>query len=152
MKSIFHKKNKKGLEFKLALFAIVAMSMMIIAIGIIVNDWNNKYDSGLTYDLGNLDKLDEMSSQAKVQKGNISSGSSSAVSGTDFEGTSIRASFGILNTIFTPLRVVFGDGGMLDSITERFGLPDYVRQGLVTIMVFAIVFALIMVFFGRRKV
>ena len=30
--------------------------------------------------------------------------------------------------------------------------PDYIRQGLVTIMVMAITFALITIFFGRRKI
>jgi len=146
-------KDKKGLEIKNAFFAVIAISMVIIAVGIIITDWNNEYSSGLTYDLGDdFNKLDSMSGEAESQRGNISVSSSSSTEGTDFEGTSIRATFGILNTIYTPFKVVFGNNGMLDAITERFGLPDYIRQGFVTIMVMALTFALITIFFGRRKI
>ena len=144
-------KDKRGVELKLALYALVAISMVILATGVIVNDWNTKYSSGLTYDLGDYEKLDEMSTTASSQKGNISV-KSSAQDESNFEGTSIRGVFSILNTIYTPFKVVFGNGGMLDTVTERFGIPDYFRQGVVTIMFFGITFALITIFFGRRKV
>lgn len=146
-------KNKKGLQLKSAFYSVVAISMLIIAIGVIINDWNSIYDSGLTYDLGSdYDKLDSISGDASSHKGNLSVKSSSTTESEDFEGTSIRAAFGVLNTIYTPFQVIFGNNGMLDAITERFGLPDYIRQGFVTIMVVAITFALITIFFGRRKV
>lgn len=140
------------MEIKNALFAIVAMSMIIIAVGVIVSDWNEQYNSGLTYDLeGDYNKLSTISGTAEEQEGRIAVSSSSSSESGDFEGTSIRAAFGILNTIFTPFQIVFGNNGMLDAVTERFGIPDYIRQGLVTIMVFAVIFALITIFFGRRK-
>lgn len=146
-------KDKRGLQFKNAFFAVVAMSMIIIAIGVIIGDWNEIYDSGLTYDLeSDYSKISGMSGEAEAQRGNISVSSASSPEAGDFEGTSIRAVFGILNTIYTPFKVVFGNDGMLDAVTERFGMPDYIRQGLVTIMVFAVTFALIMIFFGRRKI
>jgi len=139
--------NKKGLVFRDAFFAIIVASMAIIAIGIWVNDWNTQYSSGLTYDLGEYSELESMSGQASAQKGNVSVKSSFATE--DFEGTSIRGVFGVLNNIYTPFRVVFGDGGMIDSVTERWGLPDYVRQGFITMMIIAITFALVAIFFRK---
>ena len=140
--------NKKGLVFRDAFFAIIIASMAFIAIGVWVEDWDEKYDSGLTYDLDEYDKLSEMSGTAKGQQGNISVEGSFDVA--DFEGTSIKGVFRILNNIYEPFRIVFGDDGMIDSITERWGLPDYVRQGLVTLMILAITFALIAILFRRQ--
>jgi len=146
-------KDKRGLELKKAFFSLVAISMVIIAIGVIIGDWNSHYDSGLTYDLeSDYNKMSGISGEAEAQRGNISASSASSPESGDFEGTSIRAVFGILNTIYTPFKVVFGNNGMLDAVTERFGLPDYIRQGFVSIMVFAVTFALITIFFGRRKI
>lgn len=145
--------NKKGLQIQSGLFAIVAVSMMVIAAGVIIADWNIIYDSGLTYDLGtDYSKLSEVSGTAESQRGSMSTGDISVSESGDFTGTSIRAAFGVLNTIYTSFNVVFGNNGMLDSITERFGLPDYIRQGIVTLMILAITFALIMIFFGRRNI
>ena len=144
------KMNKKGLVFQNAFFAIIIASLAIIAVGVWVNDWNTTYSSGLTYDLGDYDKLDSMSNEASSQQGNVSVKSSYATgSGTDFEGTSLRGVFGVLNNIFTPFRVVFGEGGMIDSVTDRWGLPDYIRQGFVTLIIIAITFALVAIFFRK---
>lgn len=137
--------NKKGLQFKSAFFAIIALSMIVIATGIIIDDWNTEYDSGLTYDLAEYSELDSLSSEANRQQGNISVKSS--VEGEDFEGTTLRAVFGILNNIYKPFKIIFGEGGMLDSVTDRFGIPNYVRQGLVTMMILAITFAIIAILF-----
>jgi len=139
--------NKKGLVFRDAFFAIIIASMAFIAIGVWIEDWDEKYDSGLTYDLDEYNKLDDMSGTAKGQQGNISVEGSFDVA--DFEGTSIKGVFRILNNIYKPFRIVFGDNGMIDSITERWGLPDYIRQGLVTIMILAITFALIAILFRK---
>lgn len=137
--------NKKGLEFKLAFFALIAMSMVIIAVGVWIGEWNETYNAGLLYDLQDFDQLDSVSDEAGSQRTDINV--KSTVTGEDFEGTSIRGVFGILNNIYQPFRVVFGDNGMLDKVTERFGLPDYIRQGIVTMMIIAITFALVAVFF-----
>ena len=145
-------KNKNGLSFKLAFFALIAFSILIIAVGTWINEWNEDYSSGLTYDLGGLDKLDEVSEEAESQQSGISIKSTNT--GEEFEGTSIRGVFGVLNNIFQPFRVVFGDGGMLDNVTERFGIPDYLRQALVAMMVIGITFTLVGIFFrlNRRNV
>ena len=141
--------NKKGLQFKSAFFSIIAIGLVIIATGVIVNDWNTTYNSGLTYDLGDYNKLDDMSTESQSQKEGVTVKSSNT--GEQFEDTSIRGVFGILNNIYQPFRVVFGDGGMLDSVTERLGLPNYIRQGLVTMMIMAITFALVMIFFRLSR-
>ena len=141
--------NKKGLQFKSAFFSIVAVSLIIIAVGIVVGDWNTTYDSGLTYDLNDLNKLDEVSTEAQTQKEGVTVKSSNT--GEQFEDTSIRGVFGILNNIYEPFRVVFGDNGMLDSVTEKFGLPDYIRQAIVTMMIMAITFALVAIFFRLTR-
>jgi len=144
-------KNKKGLVFKNALFALIIISMAIIAIGYWVGEWNTKYDSGLTYDLGDYDKMDTLSSYATSSKGNISTQSSfDSTSGQDFEGTSIRGSFSIVNNIFEPFNVLFGKGGMLSSIQDRWNIPSYIMIALISLMVLAIVFALIALFFRKQ--
>ena len=141
--------NKKGLQFKSAFFSIIAVSLIIIAVGIVVGDWNTTYDSGLTYDLNDLNKLDEVSTEAQTQKEGVTVKSSNT--GEQFEDTSIRGVFGILNNIYEPFRVVFGDNGMLDSVTEKFGLPDYIRQAIVTMIIMAITFALVAIFFRLTR-
>jgi len=142
-------KDKRGLEFKGALFALIAMSMMIIAVGVWVNDWNTKYDSGLTYDLGDYERLDEMSSYASGTKEDVSVKGTVDTASGDFEGTSLRGAFSIINNIFTPFTVVFGEGGLLSQIQERWGIPNYIIIGVTSMMVLAIIFAIIALFFRR---
>lgn len=142
-------KNKRGVQFKAALFALVAVSMAIYAVGVWISDWNTQYDSGLTYDLGEYQKLDELSSYASSSKGNISVRSSFDTGSSDFEGTSLRGAFGIINNIFTPFNIVLGSGGLIDSIEDRFGIPNYITIGIVTLMVLSIIFALVALFFRK---
>lgn len=146
-------KNKKGLEFKSLFFSIVALSVVIIAVGVWVDDWNTIYDSGLSAGdvdtFGEYDYLDKMSGEASRTEGNISVKSSTQ--GEDFEGTTLRAVYGFLNNVFKPIRVIFGNNGMIDSVTDRFGIPDYWRQAGVTFIVFAIFFSLIAVLFRLTR-
>ncbi len=146
---MINKMNKKGLEFKSAFFALIALGLVITAVGVIVNGWNQDYNSGLVYDLDEFNQMDSVSSEADSQQQGVNI--KSANSGIDFEGTSIRGVFGILNNIYAPFRIVFGDNGMLDSLTERFGMPDYIRQGIVTMMVIAITFTLVAIFFRLSR-
>jgi hypothetical protein len=133
------------MELKKAFFAIIAVSMVTIAIGITVNEWNADYGSGLTSDLTAYNKLGNISDTAGTQQGNINPQSGEASS--DFETETFRGGYGIITSIFSPLRVVFGDGGMIDSVTERFGIPDYVRQGIVSMMIIAITFTIVAIVF-----
>ncbi len=144
--------NKKGFVFRDGFIAIIVVSVVIIAAGVWVNDWNSQYSSGLTYDLQSFDNLDSMSDEATSQEGNLSVKSSfdAGTGATNFEGTSLRGVFSVLNNIFTPFRVVFGSGGMLDSVSERWGLPDYIRQAVIAIMLFFLIFALIAILFRKQ--
>ncbi len=133
------------MEFKKLMFAIIAVSMMVIAVGVIVDSWGDYYGSGVTSDLEELNVLDEISSTAESQKGTISPQSGEASS--DFETGMFRGGYGIITSIFSPLRVVFGEDGMIDQVVERFGLPDYVYNGWVAFFIFAIIFTIIAIIF-----
>lgn len=141
--------NKKGLSFKLAFFALIAISLIVIALGTWISEWNSDYGSGLVYDLGEYDRLDDVSTEAKSQQSGVTVKSTST--NEEFESTSIRGVFGILNNIYQPFRIVFGDGGMIDSVTERFGIPDAYRRGIVTLMIISITFALVAIFFRLNR-
>lgn len=140
-------KNKNGLVFKNALFALVAISMAIIAIGIWIDDWNTQYNSGLTYDLGNYSKLDEMSTYASSSQGNLSTKTS--LDTGDFEGTTLKGVYAILNNFFTPFDVVFGNGGLLYSIQDRWKIPSYITITIITLFTMAIILAIIAILTKR---
>lgn len=143
---IKHKKmNKKGLQFKSAFFALTALSLIILSMGNWITQWNGDYNSGLLYDLDDYDKSTELKEISQSQSDNI--GVKSSTQGEDFEGTSIRGVFGILNNIENSFLMVFGKDGMLDSVGERFNIPNYVLFALVTFMIFGITFALVRIFF-----
>ena len=140
--------NKKGLQLKSAFFAIIVLSLMIIAVGEIIGSWGDQYDSGITYDLEeDFNKLDEVSGEATSAKDTFSSDDPDAGSG-DFESKTFRAGYGFLGRIFKPFVVVFN---MLDSVNERFGLPNYVIQAIISMMIFAIVMTIIAIVFRRDK-
>jgi len=145
--------DRRGLEFRSAFFALIAMSTVIIAAGVIVGNWSADYNSGVTYGLGEYNNLNEIAGTAEDQRGDISV-KSPTPRDTDFEGTSLRGVFGLLNNIYSSFNLVFGDNGMIDSVTSRFGIPNYLSIALITIMVMAITFALIAIFFklNRRAV
>jgi len=138
-------KDKRGLEFKSAYFAVVVVSMLVIAVGVMISEWNEDYSSGITYDLGEYNRLNDTTSTASEYEGNISVRSSTE--GENFEGTALRAVFGFLNNIFKPFRIVFGQDGMIASITERVGAPSWLRQGIINLMIFSVLFTLVAIFF-----
>lgn len=143
--------NKKGVQIKSGFFAVIAVSMFVIAIGIIVGGWNTAYGSGIESDLGAFNKLDNVSSDVNIQKGRLSPNDPEP-SG-DPESNTFRGVYGILTNIYQSFDLVFGNEGMLDSVTTRLGIPDYVRQGLIALMVAALTFALIAIIFrlGRSS-
>ena len=140
--------DKRGLVFKNAFFALIVVGVAFVALGLWIDEWNTDYSSGLTVDFEDFDTLDEVSQEAIGQEGNISI-KSSFTEGADFEGTSLRGVFAVLNDLYRPFRVIFGEGGMLDSLTDRWGMPDYIRQALVAMMIMAITFAIIAIFFRK---
>jgi len=143
------KMNKKGLELKGAFYAVIVIGLVITAVGVVVNDWNIKYNAGLTYDLQEYDKSGQISDEAGVQQGKLTPDDPDP--GTDSEASTFRGVYGIISNIYSPFRTVFGDGGMLDSATERFGLPDYFRQALVTMMIIAFTTAIIAIIFRLSR-
>ena len=137
--------NKRGLVFRNAFYAIVIVGMLIYAAGGIITEWSGDYDSGIVYDLNDLDKSGEMSNIVQDNQGSITPQSSE--SGTDAESSTFKAVFGIITNIFKPFRLVFGDGGMIDSIGERFNIENYYLSIIVTMMGAAVIFAIIAVIF-----
>lgn len=144
-------KDRRGVNIKLAFFALIAVSVIILASGTIIDDWNDEYNSGLTYDLDEeYDQLDNVANTAKDQRSDLSV-KSSAQDTNDFEGTSIRGAFGILSTIHDSFDAVFGDGGMIEAIEKRWKMPPYIRLAIITAMSTALLFTVISIIFGRRK-
>lgn len=139
--------DKKGLVFKNAFFALIALSLVVVATGSWINEWSGDYDSELNYDLSEYNKLDDLSSEAQSQREAISIKSASSDDSINFEGTAIRGVFGMLNNIYQAFRLVFGNGGMIDSIGERFYVPDYIPLGIITMMIITITFTLAAIFF-----
>lgn len=143
--------NKKGLEFRAAFFSIIVVSMVIIATGIILNGWGLQYGSGVTYDLGEYNYMSNMSNEANSQQGKLNP--DIATPDDNFESSTYRGVYRIIINIYAPFKIVFGNNGMIDSITKRFKLPDYVRWGITTMMVMAITFTLVAIIFrmtGRK--
>jgi hypothetical protein len=139
--------NKRGLQIKTSLFAIVSFSIIIIAIGVIGSEWSNNYGSGLNYDLSEYQALNELSEESQLQRGKITPNDPEPGSG-DFEGKIFRGGYGILGSIFQPFNSVFN---MLESIEDRFGLPSYIVEGILTMIFFGIIFALISVIFRLSR-
>lgn len=141
--------NKKGASLKMAFFALIAFSVVIIAIGQNLAFWDSNYGTGMTSDLGEFNKLDDVSSVAQDQKGSVSPGDDDP--GDDPEASTFKSVFGILTNIFTPFKVVFGQGGMLDSLQERLGIPDYIIQAIATMMIISLTFTIIAIIFRLGK-
>ena len=134
------------MEFKLTMFAVIVFSMIIVAAGIIISEQGSRYGSAVTSDLGeDFNKINEISSTAESQKGNINPQSGEASS--DYEAETFRGGYGIITSIFAPLRVVFGSGGMIQAVGERFGIPTYVILTLTTMMIIAITFGIVAIVF-----
>ncbi len=140
------------MEISKAFYSIIVFSMIMAAAGLIITEWSIDYNSGVTSDLGELNKISLASTEAKSIQGKISPQTGEASS--DFETDTFRAGYGILTSIFSPFRIVFGEDGMIDSVVERFGLPDYLWNGIIAMILFAIIFTIIAIIFrlGRTNV
>jgi len=147
---MINKKDKQGLQFKSALFAFVIVGVIIFGVGTWIDQWNQDYSSNITYDLRKYDKSNEMYSYSSTSKLNLAPQSSfDSGEGTDFEGTSLRGAFGIINKIFLPFNFLTGTGGLLDSVEDQFGIPEYITQAVTTLILFAVIFSIIALFFRK---
>lgn len=141
--------NKKGLEFKAALFAIVAISMAVLAYATIIDQQAAKYGTSAVSEVGGFDKLDEISGTAKGYESSLTP--EDPEPGGDAETGTFRGVYGIITGLFGAFNVVTGEGGMIDSVTTQFGLPIYIRRGIVTLMSIAIAFSLVAVIFRLAR-
>ena len=145
------KMNKKGVELKSAFFAMVAISMFIIASSVIIQEWDEN-DAGVIYDSGlgsqidlqeDYDSLEEFSNEAEGQRTAVSPQDPDPTT-ADIEGRLLRSVFGIITNIFKPLNIAFS---MISSISERFGIPNYVIIGLTSIMFFGLIWTIVAIIF-----
>ena len=139
------KMNKKGLELKQGLFSIIAVSLAVIATGTIITSWDDKYNSGVSSDLDVFNKLNETSDFAGSSRGRISPNDPDP--SEDAEANTYRGVYGILTNIFTSFDTVMGNDGMINEVTNRYGIPDYIRQGIIAMILLGITFALIAIIF-----
>jgi len=143
------KMNKKAMQFKNAFFSLIIVSMAVIAIGVIISSWSGQYNSDISSDFGVFDVSDTLSNQTLEHKGKLGSGDPDP--GEDSETSTYRGVYGIMANIYTTFNLAFGEEGMIDTITKRYGLPDYIRQGIVTFIMAGIAFSLIAVVFRLTR-
>lgn len=141
--------NKKGLEFKSTLFSIVAISLMVIAFGVIINQQESFYDSNATSELEAYNKLDEISDTSGSYRNRLTESDSDP--GQDAEANTFRGVYGILAGIFGSFDIILGSDGILDNLVTQFGLPSYVRQGLISFLLISIAFSLIAIIFRLSR-
>lgn len=139
------------MEFKSTIWAVVIFSMIIIAVGVIVDERGTQYSSNVTSDLGgDFNKLDAVATDTETQQGSINPQSGEASS--SYEDETFRGGYGIITNIFSPLRVVFGSEGILQSAAERWGIPNYILQGFITMFIVAIIFGIVAIVFRLGRV
>jgi len=137
------------MNFKNAIFAIIITGLIIATATIILGGWASQYNSGITSDLDEYNQIGELSDTATEHQGKINPQSGEASS--DFETDTFRGVYGIITNIFAPFRIVFGSGGMIDSLAERFGIPEIYIQVIITMMVFAIIFGIVAIIFRLSR-
>ena len=142
--------NKKGLSFKNALFAMVAVSMMVLAYATIIDQQADKYGTSAQSELAAFNKLEEVSGTVAGYESSLTP--EDPEPGESAEATTFRGVYSIITGIFGAFNVVVGEGGMIDSVVTQMGLPAYVRQGIVTLMFAAIAFSLVAIIFRLGRV
>ena len=140
------------MEFRASFFAMIIVSMMVVALGVIINDWGIEYGSGITSEtlgLSSYDKIGEISSYtSKYQYQNGSINPQSGEASSTAEDITYRGAYGIITGIFKPLRIAYA---MLDSIFELFSLPDYIKYAIITMMISAAIFTIVAIIFRQLR-
>ena len=146
MSKIYRKSwNRKGLQFRNSFFAIIIIGMVVVAFGTIIGEWNTYYNAGLTYDLGSFDRGSEVSKTVAGYEAAVTP--KSPETGLDFQSNTLQAVYGVITNLISPFRIVFGQGGMLDSIATLVHIPSEYIRPIVTMMILAIVFAVLAIIF-----
>lgn len=143
------KMNKRGVDLKHAFFSVIVVSAVIISFTIWLGGWEVKYGTDIDADLDEFDRLESVSGDIQSQTGRLSADDPDP--GQDAEASTFRGVYGILTNIFEPFNVVFGEDGMLQSVQDRYGLPSYLREMVVAMMLVAITFTLIAIIFRLGK-
>lgn len=139
--------NKRGLQLKSAFFAAIVVGIIVTSTGIIVGEWDDKYNSGLNYDLGEYSDIDTYSDEAQEHKERLTPQTDDPGTG-DFEGKILSGGYGVIGKIFSPFETIFN---MLESIEDRFGLPSFLIEGILAMVFFAFIFAIIAVLFRLSR-
>ena len=145
----FQGMNKRGADLKSAFFSVISFSLIVISIMLLTNGLNSHYRTNDDINISQYERLDDISSTATQQQGRISPDDPDP--GQDAESSTFRAVFGILTNVFAPFNTVFGSDGILEVVRERFGLPAYVVQGIVAMMIISLIFTLIFIIFRLGK-
>jgi len=142
--------NKKGFSITNSFYAIIVAGIIITSIGIIISVMGDFYGSDVTYDLEQYGRNDNVSDTVSQYEDRLAPDNVNP--GQDFEATTFTGSFGIINTLFSAFRVVFGSGGMLATIAINFGIPMFITQGIVAMILVGITFAIVAIIFrlGRQ--
>lgn len=142
------KLNKKGL-FKEGLFAIVAISVLVMAFATIIDQQAERYGTTVISEVGGLNKLDEVSGTAEVYESSLTP--EDPEPGEDAETGTFRGVYGMITGYFGAVDIVTGDGGMIESVTTQTGTPVYVRQAVITLFFIAIAMGLVAVIFRLSR-
>jgi len=145
--------NKKGVSLSSSLLSIVGISILVIAVGVALAGWDTAYSSDISSDLEEFNKLNELSDYTKTTKSDL--GSSTPQPEENTETSTFRSSFGVIANIFSAFDIVLGENGMIDNVTDKYGIPNYIRQGIITIIAIVLIFSFIAVIFrqiGRTRV
>ena len=86
--------NKKGIRFKFGMFAIIAISVMVLAFGTIIDEQADKYGTAAVSEITDFDKLDEVSSTARGYEGSLTP--EDPEPGEDAETGTFRGVYGII--------------------------------------------------------
>ena len=142
-KRMYSMMNKKGLQIGNAFAAVVVVSFIIIAMGVIIGEWNTFYGSGLPVSsLDKYNKLTEMEGISASYKGNLTTNSPDL--GSNFDSNTLKLAYGIITNIFVPFDVTFA---LFSSVANEFNIPDYIVITMFTLMIFAFIFSLIALIF-----
>ena len=138
-------RDKRGVQLQSAFFAILVFSAVIISTGVIVNEWSDKYSTGVTSDLEKYNTLDSVYGDIQSQKGKVTPNDPSP--GENSESNTFRGVYGIVTGVLGSFKLVYGTGGMLDSIAIRFKIPTFIIQVIAAMMIFSLIAAIIGIIF-----
>lgn len=145
----FQKLNNKGLQITSTFYAIIVAGIVLTGIGVLIATMGPFYGSDASYDLTQYGRNDNISDTITTYQNRLSP--ENANPGTDFEATTFTGSFGIINTLFAAFRVIFGSNGMLVGLATRFGIPAYIIQGIASMIIVGIAFAIVGIIFRLSK-